>query len=507
MKKTNQRADSAEYPARAMKGRWAKGAPLFILGLALLLGCATVGPNYSPPETQMPDVWHQELTAGLAEGEADLQTWWTALNDPVLDELIQKAADGNIDLKVAVARIEEAYALRGIAAGQFYPDINADGVVQRDRVSEGVSPETFGRDRTDNFYGLGLGAGWEIDVWGRIRRSVEAADASTQAAIEDYRDILVLLFAAAASNYVEVRTLQARIQYAETNAQLQRETLQLTQDRFDAGIAPQLDVRQAELNLAVTESVIPDLESRLIQAINRLSVLLGEQPGQLQAELLEPGEIPDPPGDVLVSIPANLLRQRPDIRGAERRLASQTARIGVAQADLYPRFDLFGTIGLEAFDTGDYFDAGNKAWSLGSSLFWNIFDGGRIRSNIRVEEARTEQAFQVYEQTVLLALEDVEDAMVAYVREQEREEALGQAVTAAEQSVELVDTLYRTGLTDFQNVLDMQRSLATQQDNLAQSEGNVVTNVIRVYRALGGGWSIEAEETAVSEEKAGDSNG
>jgi len=471
--------------------------------MGFLQGCVTVGPDYVPPETRMPGFWYQQATGGLAEGEDELQTWWTSFNDPMLDDLIRRAAEGNVDLKVAAARMQEAYALRGLAAGEFYPDVKAAGAIQRDRVSEGVSPIMAGRGRTDNFYRVGASAGWEVDLWGRIRRSVESADAGIEASIEDYRDVLVLLFAEVAGNYVEARTLQARIRYAETNAELQRGTLQLTRDRFEAGIAPELDVHQAELNLAITESTIPTLHSSLIQAINRLSVLLGEQPGALQAELRDSGDIPDPPRQILVGIPANLLRQRPDIRAAERRLASQTARIGVAVADLYPRFDLFGTIGLEAFDTGDYFDAGNKTWSLGSSLFWSIFDGGRIRSAVRVEEARAEQAFQIYEQTILLALEDVEDAMTAYARELEREESLKRAVTAAEQSVELVDTLYRTGLTDFQNVLDMQRSLAVQQDTLARSEGNVVATIIGIYRALGGGWGIESGETVDSEEESG----
>jgi len=476
---------------------------MLMLGVGFLQGCVTVGPDYTPPDTEMPDLWYQEAVSGLMQGEATLETWWTSLNDPTLNDLIQRAAAGSIDLRVALARIQEAYALRGIAAGQFYPDINANAAVQRNRISEGISPSVVGRDRTADHFSVGAGASWEIDLWGKIRRSVESADAGIEASIEDYRDILVVLYAEVAANYVQARTLQARIQYAETNVRLQRETLQLTRDRFDAGIAPELDVRQAELNLASTESAIPVLRSALVQTINRLSVLLGEQPGALQTELQEPGEIPNPPAQILVGIPANLLRQRPDIRGAERRLAAQTARIGVAEADLYPRFDLLGTIGLEAYSAGDLFDWGSRTWSAGLSGFWSIFNGGRVRGAIRVEEARAEQAFQIYEQTVLLALEDVEDAMTSYVREQEREEALTRSVTAAEQSVELVDTLYRTGLTDFQNVLDLQRSLAVQQDSLAESRGNVATDVIRVYRALGGGWSIEEAQPVESEKESG----
>jgi NodT family efflux transporter outer membrane factor (OMF) lipoprotein len=469
-----------------------------ILALGLVTGCATVGPDYVPPESEMPDAWHQEITKGLSEGEAPLQTWWTIFDDPVLNSLIDRAAEGNLDLRIAFARIQEARALRGVAAGERLPDLDGTGAATRSRVSEEVVPAL--PNRTDNFFGIGLDASWEIDVWGRIRRSIESADAGLEASVENYHDVLIVLYADVASTYVEVRTLQERLRLARGNVDLQRQTVQLTKDRFEAEIASLLEVRQAELNLASTESVIPTLNIFLHQAIYRLGVLLGQHPGAFFEEVASPASVPQPPENTTVGLPIDLLRRRPDIRRAERDLASQTARIGVATADLYPRFSLSGTFALEATDLDDLFESGSEAWGLGPAFRWNLFDGGRVRGLIQVEEARTEQALHRYENTVLLALEDVENAMVAYTQESERRDALARSVTASQESVDLVVTLYKTGLTDFQNVLDMQRALFQQQDLFAQSEGDVVNNLIRIYKALGGGWTPEPEPREPIEE-------
>lgn len=461
-----------------------------VLALGLLQGCVTVGPDYTPPEPEMPDAWVQAATEGLTEGKASLQTWWTTLNDPVLDSFILRASAGNLDLQEAVARIREARARLGIPLGEQFPDINGQGLLDRARISEGIfDPPPPPQDRTDTFYSLGLDASWEIDFWGRIKRSIESADASLGASVEDYRDVLVLLYADVALTYVDVRTLQARIRFARANAEAQRGTLQLTKDRFDAGIAPELDIRQAEFNLAGTESLIPTLQSRLVQAINRLGVLLGERPNAVHAELAEPAPIPVPPDDVTFGLPADLLRQRPDIRRAERALAAQNAQIGVATADLYPRFSLVGTFSLDAVDTVNYWDNGNIAYGFGPTFRWNLFDGGRIRSNIQAQDALTEQALVRYENTVLRGLEDVESSMVTYVRERDRREILARGVAAAQRAVEIVRDAYIIGLIDFQNVLDTERTSFEQQDQLAESEGDVTKNLIRIYKALGGGWA------------------
>jgi NodT family efflux transporter outer membrane factor (OMF) lipoprotein len=355
-----------------------------------------------------------------------------------------------------------------------------------DNVTAAVPPPG---DRVDTFYQAGLDSFWEIDLWGRIRRSIQSEDASLQASIEDYRDVLVSLYAEVASTYVDVRSLQARIRFALGNVKTQRGSLKLTEDRRDAGIGSDLEVSQAELNLARTESFVPILRALLAATIHRLGVLLGDPPNALYAELAPDAPIPQPPDEILLGLPAELLRQRPDIRRAERELASETARIGVATADLYPTFSLVGTFTVEALAADNVFSSGSKAYGFGPALRWNLFDGARVRNRIRVEEARTEQELARYEQTVLRALEDTENAMVDYVEESDRRDALVRSVVAARKAVKLVNTLYKIGLTDFQNVLDMERSRFVQEDQLAESEGLVTKNLVRIYKALGGGWA------------------
>ncbi len=470
--------------------------PLLALALVLIQGCfgigPRVGPDYTPPELEMQDSWHQEITKGLKEGEANLQTWWTVLNDPVLDGLIERADQSNLDLKEAFARIKEARALRGISAGERFPDINSTGAGMRKRSPHTFLPPTTQRSRTDEFFKFGGEGSWEIDFWGRIDRSIESADASLEASVEDYRDVLVMLYAEVASNYVETRTLQDRIKYVSGNIEAQRKIHKLTNDRFVGGVAPELDVQQAKLNLTRTESTLPTLQILLVQTINRLGVLLGEHPAALHDELAQLASIPAPPELVAVGLPFELLRQRPDIRRVERELAAQTALIGVAKADLYPRFSLTGTFEVAANDFSDLFDySQSRMHSFGPTFTWNIFDGRRVRNQIRVENARTEQALARYERTVLKALEDVENAMVSYHREKIRQEKLEQSVSAARRSVELATALYKNGLTHFQNVQEMERSLFEQEDLFAESEGNVTQNLISIYRALGGGWNPE----------------
>ena len=473
-----------------------KSIPLLVMVLILLQGCfgigPKVGPDYSPPKLKMEDAWHQVLTDGLVTGEANLQTWWTVFNDPVLNGLIEKADKGNLQLKEAFARIKEARAIRGVEAGERFPDLNATGGARRKRSPHTFRTPTTQKSRSDEFFKFGGEGSWEIDFWGRIDRSIESADASLAATVEDYRDVLVVLYADVSTNYVEVRALQDRIKYVRGNIETQRKSLRLTKDRFNAGLAPLLDVEQAELNLAMTESSLPTLEMLLVRTINRLGVLLGEHPDSLHVELAKPASIPEPLEHITVGLPMELLRQRPDIRQAERELAAQTALIGVATADLYPSFSLFGTFEIAANDFSDVFDYGNsKMHSFGPSFTWNIFDGGRVRNQIRAEDARTEQALVRYEQTVLTALEDVENAMVSYIQEDVRREALERSVMAARKSTELVSTLYINGLTDFQNVQEMERFQFEQEDKFAESEGLVIQNLISIYRSLGGGWAPE----------------
>lgn len=473
--------------SETMAGRFRRSRTLFHLGLALLAsGCAAVGPDYEPPESSVPDKWEQAVAKEMSSAEPDIMRWWESLGDPQLSEYMNRAREGNPGLMEAVARIREARAFRAIAGGERVPDINGTGGANRTRTTDVYFPPTG--DKTDNVYDYGATATWEADVWGRVRRLVESADANLDASLESYRDVLVLLYSQVALAYTNVRTTQKRIEYTTGNIKTQRDALKLVEDRNKAGLASDLEVRQAELNLYRTESFLPVLQAGLTSAMNQLGVLLGESPTALYAELRDAKPIPTAAGPLLVGIPGDLIRRRPDIRTAERTLASQTARIGLVTADLYPQFNLGGNFSIISTSTDDLGEWDNRNWSFGGIFTWNLFDGGRVRGQIDVEDARTEQALRRYEQSVLNALEEVETSMSDYMREQQREGFLTKSSFAASESVRLVLILYRTGLTDFQNVLDMQRSLFVEQDQLADSGGLVTSNLIRIYTALGGGW-------------------
>jgi multidrug efflux system outer membrane protein len=486
--------------------------PVLLAALALLVAGCAVGPNYEPPELTVetvPDQWRTTVETEMQADTTDLEMWWISFNDSLLTELIRRSEFGNLDLQAAVGRVAEARAIRGVAKGGFWPDIVLGGAYSYQKLSEnglqgaqvGEPGDDAGSLLSDPFdsWTTGLSLSWEIDLFGRIRRTVEAADAQLQASVEDYRDVLVTLYAEVGSAYVDARAFQTRLDFATQNVAAQENSLELTRDRFNAGLTSALDVAQAEQNLAQTKSTIPVLEIGLEASLNRLAVLLGEAPGNLHDELQEHNGLPQPDDKVAYGIPADLLRRRPDIRQAERLLASQTARIGIATADLYPTFSLGGTVGLEALDFDNLGDGGSVFWSIIPRISWPIFTGGKIRNRIRAEEARTAQALAAYEQTVLRALEEVQNALVAYGQEKVRRDRLQEAVNASQRAVDLVETQYLSGLTNFQNFLDSQRSLFRQQDELASSAGQVRNNLIILNRALGGGWSPgQAEVTATA---------
>ena len=462
--------------------------------LLLLAGCATVGPDYVPPEVSASAKWTAELEGGLNAEQIDPQTlahWWPTLNDPILSNLIERAVAGNLDLKEAQARVREARARRGISQADRFPTIEATGSASRKRSSE----ET-GSGETRELYAAGFDASWELDLFGGIRRSVEAAEAELQASEEDLRDVLVTLLAEVALNYIEVRSFKTRLSIAEANLDAQEETHNLTQWRFQAGLTTQLDVEQAKSNLEQTRSHIPTLETGLEQAGNRLAVLLGEQPGFLKEALAEPKTIPVGALEVAVGVPADVLRRRPDVRKAERQLAAQTAQVGVATADLYPKFSLIGSIGLEALSLANLFSSAARTSAIGSNIGWTIFDTGRIRQNIKVQTALQEQALFQYEAAVLAALEEVENTLVAYADQQVRRRSLVEASQAARRAAALAQTQYSSGLIDFQVVLDAQRSLLSLQDQLASSDAEVTSNLITLYKALGGGWTSLVPDNA-----------
>jgi NodT family efflux transporter outer membrane factor (OMF) lipoprotein len=447
--------------------------------LAMLMGCA-VGPDYAPPDKpQNMDQWHEIMEAGILPSEADVGQWWHHLEDPLLDMLIDRALKGNLDLDQARSRVREARAQRGIASAKRFPTLDASGAAVVEKRDD--TP-------TSELYSAGFDAAWELDVFGRIQRSVEASTADMEAQIENLRSVQVTLVAEVALNYVEVRAFQSRLSFAEDNEDIQQKTLDIVIARFEADLANQLDVRQAESNLAATRSQIPSLKSGLKRALNSLAVLIGEKPGELNTTLSRIEPVPVAPAEIAIGIPADLIRRRPDVRRAERELAAQTARVGVATADLYPRFQLAGTLSFSATDTTNLFSALSRSLSIGPSFSWNIFNAGSVRNNIEVQNERQQQALLAYEKSVLTALMDVENAIVSYARELDRREELRKAVDASLEAVEIAGELYRGGLRDFNYVLDTQRSLFTQQDNLAASDAEVTSNLIRLYKAVGGGW-------------------
>lgn len=465
---------------------------LAVLAVLILNGCATVGPDYVPPKNSLSKEWHTQLKGGLAIKEIDPRTlaaWWTIFNDLNLSSLIDRAAAGNLDLKKAWARVRESRFRRGVAKADRFPTLDAAGSATWSRYSKDT-----GTGNTSDLYAASFDAGWELDIFGGVRRSVEAAEGDLQAIQEDLRDVLVSLLAEVALNYVEVRTFQARLIVAEANLETQNETCQLVLWRYQAGLNDELAVQQARYNLQNTRSQIPTLRTGLEEAMNRIAVLLGEQPGKVHEELKKQVPIPVPSLTVAVGVPADVLRRRPDVRRAERQLAAQTARVGVATADLYPKFTLSGSIGLEALSTSNLSSSG--AWTLsgGPRITWAIFKAGAIRQNIEVQSALQEQYFIAYEAAVLSALEEVENALVAYAEEQQRRQSLSEATQAAQKAVKLSQQKYQAGLTDFSNVLDAERSLLSSQDQLAQSDGTVTSDLVRLYKALGGGWTSLAPD-------------
>jgi multidrug efflux system outer membrane protein len=470
----------------------ALAASMFFIG-----GC-TVGPEYRQPDTPTAAGWSEAGHPGIATRSADLTRWWEEFNDPLLMRLVDRGTGANLDLRLAEARIREARALRRVAESGLWPTVDVSGTYTRSRTSEnafvgsgegnGNSPFFSGSRSGQDLFRSGFDSSWEIDVFGGVRRSVEAATATIEASIEDRRDVLVTLLGEVARNYIDLRGFQRRLAVAENNLATQKESLEIIRVRFQAGLASDLQVAQQEAQMNATAAQIPTLEALAKQASHRLDVLLGMQPGVLWAELSTSAPIPALPPEADVGLPSELLRRRPDIRRAERQLAAATAEVGVATADLYPRFSLSGFFGVQSVSASTLFSAPSRFWNIGPTIRWPIFDAGRIRANIEVRSARQEQALTQYEQTVLTALEDVENALVSYGKEQVRYRSLIDAVAASQRALSLADELYKNGLLDFLNVLDAQRAVYLAENDLAQSEATMATNLVALYKALGGGW-------------------
>jgi NodT family efflux transporter outer membrane factor (OMF) lipoprotein len=482
----------------------------------LVTGCTKLGPDYVRPVPTVQEAW--SLAAENEELKPDAPVndgrWWTVFNDPVLDKLVELAYQQNLTVKTAGLRILEARAQLGIAVGSLYPQLQqATADVTYINSSENIANTAAGDLNFWN-YDVGLSAGWELDFWGRYARGIESADASLLASVAQYDDVLVSLTAQIANTYTTLRTFEERIDIGNQNIEIQQRGLQISTVRFRNGATTELDVTQAQSLLSSTQASVVALESGRRQALNALATLLGVTPVQVY-EAYGPrageGGIPSAPAEVAVGIPADLLRRRPDVRLAELQAWAQSAVIGVAQADLYPSISLVGTIGLSAGDGtatsrngdvsfGDVFDTDALRFSGGPSVTWNIFNYGRIKNNVRVQDARLQQLLVNYQNTVLSAGQEVEDAMDGFLSAQETVGYLETGATAAKRAVDLALIQYGDGATDYTTVLDTQRQLVSSQDNLTQSRGSIAQNLVQMYRALGGGWSIREGQDFVSEE-------
>jgi multidrug efflux system outer membrane protein len=465
--------------------------------LACLAGCA-VGPDYQPPKPGTALQWSSSLAGGETNGPADLVAWWKNFGDTNLDSLMAIAVQSNLTLLVAEAHVRESRAERDVAAGSLWPSLGSSASYSRNRFGPPSFPPFPGFPPNYGYYQAGFDAAWELDVFGGIRRTVESANAEIGAAEYGQRDVLVTLIAEVARNYIEVRGYQQRLAITRDNIKVQQDILNLTTNRFQNGLSGDLDVQQATALLTGTEAEVPSLETGSDQSVHHLAVLLGQPPGALMDEMSVAKPIPLTPPEVPVGLPSDLLLRRPDVQRAERELAAATARIGVAKADLFPKFSLTGFGGLESLSADHWFDYASRYWSAGPTVQWEIFEAGSIRANVRVQNARQEQALDSYQQTVLVALEDAENALTAYAREQVRRESLLQSVTANEQALEISTQLYKSGLADFLQVLDSERSLYESQDALVQSDQTVSLDLVQLYKALGGGWNDERKPEQLS---------
>lgn len=479
-----------------------------IVGVLFVAGCTIVGPDFERPETAVADEWLEAGDARVDTANVEYQNWWGIFEDPVLTQLIDKGYQQNLGLQVAGIRILEARAQFGIAVGLQYPQSQSVSAgYARSRLSENAPPlanlpaDVRGAaSQGTNTWSMSFDAAWEADIWGKFQRGIQAADANLAANMLNYDALLVMLTGDIAALYTNIRTFEERLEFARQNVQLQKEALDLAQTRFDLGATSRLDVEQSTALLRNTEASIPALQLGLGRTKNTLSFLLGMPPSDLQSILGGTGHIPGAPATAAVGIPADLLRRRPDVRAAEMAAATQSAAIGVSQADLYPHFVIAGSIGLAGETFSDQFKSGSGAGFITPFISWDIFNYGRIKNNVRVQDARFEQLAIAYQNSVLNAAREVQDGLLGFLRTQEQVGFLEEAANASERAAELALVQYRQGATDYTRVLNTQTSLLQQQDALTRSRGEVVTSLVSVYKALGGGWQLREGNNYVDPE-------
>jgi NodT family efflux transporter outer membrane factor (OMF) lipoprotein len=482
------------------------------MAMTSLTGCVTsfseyihngfkVGPNYCKPAAPVAEHWIDYQDDRVHSQPPQHWAWWRVFNDSRLDRLIETAFAQNITLREAGFRVMEARARRAITVGNLFPQQQQlFGSYDRQQLSletaQIKNAAAFGAvNRNFDLWTFGGQLAWELDFWGRFRRAVESADAELDASVENYDDVLVILISDVAAAYIDVRTAEQRLRYARENVRNQSGSLDIATDKVEGGASSRLDVTQAQTNLAQTEALVPQLQTQLRQAQNRLCVLMGIPPQDISRLLDGPSEIPNVPAEVSIGIPAELIRRRPDVRRAEREVAAQSARIGIAEADLYPAFTINGSIFVQAQQFADLFRSSAVGGNVGPSFNWNILNYGRIRNSIVVEEALYFQEVAQYQNAVLNANREAEDALVAFLRAQDQTRALRQGAVAAAESRDLVNELYRGGRADFGRVFVAEFFLAQQQDALAQAQGLISLALIDLYRALGGGWQLRLERT------------
>jgi NodT family efflux transporter outer membrane factor (OMF) lipoprotein len=479
---------------------------LLVPVLLAFAGC-TVGPNFHRPKATVSADWLETGDQRVSTESTTYRDWWRAFNDPVLDRLIGRAYQENLSLRQAGVRVLQARAQLGIAIGEFFPQTQqAVGSVQYYRTSEQAATAAAFRGSFTFWQSqIGAQASWEPDFWGKFRRGIESADANLLSTLADYDNTLVTLTADVATDYITIRTTEERIRIARENVVTQEESLKIAEARFRYGTVTQLDVEQARTSLLNTLASIPTLETQLRQARDALSVLLGMPPSDLSDRLAGPSGIPVSPRQVIVGLPADLLRRRPDVRSAELQAAAQSAQIGVAKADLFPAFSLVGNLALLSTNLGtfklsDMWSWGSRSIQIGPAVQWNILNYGQITNNVRVQDAYFQQLLIAYQNAVLLAQRDVEDNLAAFLKAQDRAELLAQSVTSARAALGLAMLQYQEGVQDFTTVLTAQQTLLSQQDALAVTLGNISTSLVGVYRALGGGWEIREGQDLVPPE-------
>jgi NodT family efflux transporter outer membrane factor (OMF) lipoprotein len=470
-------------------------AALVLVG-AVAAACINLGPDYERPSSEVATGW-QEIEDPAVSGDPPNETnWWAdAFGDPVLDQLIATALDQNLTLRSAGLRVLQAQQQLAIAVGQQYPQQQLTGSIEQQRVSNNANDQFGLSENRFRSSSLGFSLAWELDMWGRFRSLVESASAQLDASVASYDGVLVSLIAQVARTYLSVRETQARLEFAQDNVKLQEKSLRIAKARFDGGLVTELDVTQAETLLYNTQAQVLSFQLSLEQLKNSLAVLLARTPQEMNWLLTAPGRTPEVPAQIALGMPQDLIRRRPDVRVAERQLAAQSAEIGYAITELYPHFSLGGTIATSTTDVGgksldDMLRRDSLTASALGSFEWDVFSYGRLRSNVRLQDALFQELLSGYRETVLQAQAEVEDAIVAYLSSQEQLASYSLAAAAAQRSADVATVQYREGLTDFTRVIQTLNSLRAQQDTLAATQGNVAINLVQVYKALGGGWQI-----------------